>query len=125
MYKRQRFSSLFEAVADAVLIIDEDGTVEYSNPATEQLFGYSTSELCGKDIKMLMPEPYRSHHTEYMNRYLDGGEAHIIGIGRQVVGLHKNGNTLPLYLSIGEFSLEGRRKFTGILHDTSEESGKQ
>jgi PAS domain S-box-containing protein len=121
----ERFSSLFEAAPDAVVIIDQDGTVEYSNPATEQLFGYSNSELCGQDVKILMPDPYRSHHTEYMNRYLDGGEPRIIGIGRKVVGLHKNGNALPLYLSIGEFMLEGRRKFTGILHDVSGVSGDQ
>ena len=120
-----RFSSLFEAAPDAVIIIDQDGTVEYSNPATERLFGYSGEELRGNDIKMLMPDPYRSHHTEYMDRYLDGGEPHIVGIGRNVVGLHKNGNTLALYLSIGEFTLEGRRKFTGILHDVSKESGAE
>ena len=120
-----RFSSLFEAVPDAVLIIDQDGTVEYSNSATERLFGYSGEELRGNDVKMLMPDPYRTHHTEYMNRYLDGGEPHIIGIGRNVVGLHKDGSTLPLYLSIGEFALEGRRKFTGILHDVSKDSGGQ
>jgi PAS domain S-box-containing protein len=57
-----------------------------------------------------------------MKRYLDGGEPHIIGIGRKVVGLHKNGRTLSLYLSIGEFTLQGRRKFTGILHDISSQS---
>jgi two-component system, sensor histidine kinase and response regulator len=121
----RRFSSLFEAVPDAVVMIDQDGTVEYSNPATETLFGYSASELCGQDVRVLMPDPFRSHHTEYMNRYLDGGEPRIIGIGRKVVGQHKNGNTLSLYLSIGEFTLEGRRKFTGILHDISEESDSQ
>jgi len=121
----QRFSSLFEAVPDAVVIIDQDGTVEYSNPATEQLFGYPASELCGQDVKVLMPDPFRSHHTEYMNRYLDGGEPRIIGIGRKVTGLHRNGDSLSLYLSIGEFMLEGRRKFTGILHDISKESGSQ
>ena len=120
-----RFSSLFEATPDAVLIIDQDGTVEYSNPATERLFGYTSSDLIGNDIKMLMPDPYRSQHTEYMDRYLDGGEPRVIGIGRKVVGLHRNGNTLPLYLSIGEFTLAGRRKFTGILHHLSEESGNE
>ena len=120
-----RFSSLLEAVPDAVVIIDQDGTVEYSNPATKQLFGYANDELCGNDVKMLMPDPYRSHHAEYMNRYLDGGEPHIIGIGRNVVGLHKNGSRLSLYLSIGEFTQDGHRKFAGILHDVSEESGGQ
>jgi PAS domain S-box-containing protein len=119
---KKRFQSLFEAVPDAVIIIDQDGSVEYSNPATQRLFGYTASELHGKNIRLLMPEPYRSHHDGYMQRYLDGGEPHIIGIGRKVVGLHKNGQTMPLYLSIGEFTLQGRRKFTGILHDISAHS---
>ncbi|HUT40284.1 MAG TPA: PAS domain S-box protein [Gammaproteobacteria bacterium] len=118
----KRFRSLFEAVPDAVLIIDQDGSVEYSNPATERLFGYTADELHGQNIKLLMPEPYRGHHDDYLRRYMAGGEAHIIGIGRKVVGLHQNGKTLPLYLSIGEFSLQGRRKFTGILHDISAHS---
>jgi len=115
----KRFKSLFEAVPDAVVIIDEDGTVEYCNPATERLFGHPASELIGQNVRMLMPEPYRGHHDGYLNRYLDGGEPHIIGIGRKVVGLHREGRTLSLYLSIGEFALKGRRKFTGILHDIS------
>jgi PAS domain S-box-containing protein len=68
---------------------------------------------------MLMPDPDRSQHREYMRRYLDGGEPHIIGIGREVTGVRKDGKPLQLYLSIGEFTLEGRRKFTGILHDIS------
>ncbi len=115
----KRFRSLFEAVPDAVVIIDEDGSVEYSNPATERLFGYRADELHGHNVRMLMPEPYRSHHDGYMQRYLNGGEAHIIGVGRKVVGLHKTGKIMPLYLSIGVFTLKGRRKFTGILHDIS------
>jgi len=122
----KRFKSLFEAVPDAVVIIDENGSVEYSNPATERLFGYAPDDLHGRNINTLMPEPYHSHHDQYMKRYLDGGEAHIIGIGRKVVGLHKDGRTLPLYLSIGEFTLQGRRKFTGILHDISlQPAGRQ
>jgi two-component system sensor kinase FixL len=63
-----------------------------------------------------MPEPDRGRHTDYMNRYLEGGEPHIIGKGRKVTGRRKDGETIPLYLSIGEFTLNGRRKFTGILH---------
>lgn len=119
---KKRFQSLFEAVPDAVIIIDQDGSVEYTNPGTERLFGYTDNELRGQNIRLLMPEPYRSHHDDYMQRYLDGGEPHIIGIGRKVVGLHKSGRTLSLYLSIGEFRLQGRRKFTGILHDISAHS---
>jgi PAS domain S-box-containing protein len=117
--QRKRFQSLFETAADAILIIDQDGTIEYCNSATERLFGYTTDELLSEDVRMLMPDPDRSRHREYMRRYLDGGEPHIIGIGREVSGVRKDGNLLRLYLSIGEFTLEGRRKFTGILHDIS------
>jgi PAS domain S-box-containing protein len=117
--QRKRFQSLFETAADAILIIDQDGSIEYCNGATERLFGYTSEELLAKDVKMLMPDPDRSQHREYMRRYLDGGEPHIIGIGREVTGVCKDGTLLRLYLSIGEFTLEGRRKFTGILHDIS------
>jgi PAS domain S-box-containing protein len=117
--QRKRFQSLFETAADAILIIDQDGSIEYCNGATERLFGYTSEELLSQDVKMLMPDPDRSQHREYMRRYLDGGEPHIIGIGREVTGICKDGKLLRLYLSIGEFTLEGRRKFTGILHDIS------
>ncbi|HYQ70672.1 MAG TPA: PAS domain S-box protein, partial [Gammaproteobacteria bacterium] len=117
--QRKRFQSLFETAADAILIIDQDGIIEYCNGATERLFGYTSDELLTQDVKMLMPDPDRSRHREYMRRYLDGGEPHIIGIGREVTAIRKDGKPLQLYLSIGEFTLEGRRKFTGILHDIS------
>ena len=117
--QRKRFQSLFETAPDAIIIIDEDGTVEYINGSAERLFGYAASEVIGHDIKMLMPQPDSSRHSEYMNRYLDGGEPHIIGSGREVTGMRKDGRTVALYLSIGEFTLDGRRKFTGILHDIS------
>jgi len=117
--QRKRFQSLFETAPDAIVIIDQDGTIEYCNGATERLFGYEANEILAQDVKMLMPDPDRSHHREYMRRYLDGGEAHIIGVGREVTGLRKDGTQLRLYLSIGEFTLQGRRKFTGILHDIS------
>jgi PAS domain S-box-containing protein len=117
--QRKRFQSLFETAADAIIIIDQDGSIEYCNGATERLFGYTSEELLSNDVRMLMPDPDRSQHREYMRRYLDGGEPHIIGIGREVTGVCKDGTLLRLYLSIGEFTLEGRRKFTGILHDIS------
>jgi PAS domain S-box-containing protein len=117
--QRKRFQSLFETAPDAIIIIDEDGTMEYMNGSAERLFGYDAIEVLGHDIKMLMPEPDSKHHSEYMKRYLDGGKPHIIGIGREVTGKRKDGRTVALYLSIGEFTLDGRRKFTGILHDIS------
>jgi PAS domain S-box-containing protein len=117
--EKRRFQSLFETAPDAIIIIDQDGTIEYINGATERLFGYSPRELVGRDVNRLMPEPDKGRHDEYMERYLEGGEPHIIGIGRQVTGMHKDGHAIALYLSIGEFTLGGRRKFTGILHDIS------
>lgn len=117
--QRKRFQSLFETAPDAIIIIDQDGTMEYMNGSAERLFGYDASEALGHDVKMLMPEADSKHHTGYMNRYLDGGKPHIIGIGREVTGKRKDGGTVALYLSIGEFTLDGRRKFTGILHDIS------
>jgi PAS domain S-box-containing protein len=92
--QRKRFQSLFETAADAILIIDQDGTIEYCNGATERLFGYPADELLSEDVKMLMPDPDRSRHREYMRRYLDGGEPHIIGIGREVTGVRKDGKPL-------------------------------
>jgi len=117
--QRKRFQSLFETAPDAIIIIDQDGTMEYINGSAVRLFGYHATEVIGHDIRMLMPEPDRNHHADYMNRYLEGGEPHIIGIGREVTGLRKDGSTVRLYLSIGEYTLNGRRKFTGILHDIS------
>ena len=117
--QRKRFQSLFETAPDAIIIIDEDGTMEFMNGSAERLFGYDASEALGHDINMLMQEPDSKHHSEYMKRYLEGGEPHIIGIGREVTGKRKDGRTIALYLSIGEFTLDGRRKFTGILHDIS------
>lgn len=114
-----RYHSLFETAPDAIIIIDQDGSVEVINGAAKRLFGYSSHEIVGRNISMLMPEPERSQHDGYMQRYLEGGEARIIGIGREVTGTRKDGTNVQLYLSIGEFSLGGRRKFTGILHDIS------
>lgn len=117
--QRQRFQSLFETAPDAIIIIDQDGTVEDINGSAVRLFGYAINDVIGQDVKMLMPEPDRSHHTDYMKRYLEGGEPHIIGKGREVTGMRKDGSSVRLHLSIGEFTLNGHRKFTGILHDIS------
>lgn len=114
--ERLRFQSLFETAADAIVIIDQDGTVEQFNGAAVRLFGYAAAEVIGHNVRMLMPEPDRTRHNDYIERYLAGGEPHIIGSGRRVTALRKDGRTVPMHLAIGEFTLDGRRKFTGILH---------
>ena len=117
--REARLAAVVDTAVDAIITIDERGTIDSVNPATERLFGYSRDELVGRNVSMLMPDPYRSEHDAYLTRYLSTGEARIIGIGREVVGLRKDGTAFPLDLSVSEFRVAGRRMFTGIVHDIS------
>jgi PAS domain S-box-containing protein len=118
--REARIRAIVDTAVDAIITIDESGRIESVNPATERLFGYARDEMVGQNVKLLMPEPYRGEHDGYLRRYLRTGKARIIGIGREVVGLRKDGSTVPLNLSVSEFRLGGRRMFTGILHDFTE-----
>ena len=102
---------------NAIAIIDADGVIQRTNPATEKLFGYAIEEMVGRNVSMLMPEPYRSAHDTYVRNYLRTGEKRIIGIGREVLGQRKNGSTFPMHLSVGEFAVAGKRYFIGNIHD--------
>lgn len=117
--KEARLRSIIETAVDGIIVINERRIIEAFNPAAERLFGYRSAEVTGRNVSMLMPSPDREQHDQYISRYLETGERHIIGIGRLVYARHKDGHILPLYLSIGEFTLAGERKFTGILHDVS------
>ena len=85
-----------------MIIIDERGRIESLSATAEKLFGYTMAEAVGKNIKLLMPEPHRGQHDDYLKRYLRTGERRIIGIGRIVVGQRKDGTTFPMHLTIGE-----------------------
>lgn len=115
----RRFNqAVTDNLLDAIITIDEHGQIETVNPACCRIFGYAPEELIGANIRMLMPEPHRSAHDSYLQRYLQGGAPHIIGTpGREVDGAHKDGSTFPLAISISEFSDEGRRMFVGALQD--------
>lgn len=115
----QRMRAVVETAVDAIITIDERGTIESVNRSTERLFGYSSGEMLGKNVRMLMPEPYQSEHDGYLQSYLSTGRARIIGIGRDVVAMRKDGTTFPINLAVSEVALEGRRLFTGIVHDLS------
>ena len=115
--KEERLRSIVEAAVDGIIVIDAGGHIESFNPGAERLFGYTAQEVAGTNVSMLMPEPYHSEHDAYMRHYLETGEQRIIGIGREVTALRKDGSTFPVHLSVGEMSFGGQRKFTGILHD--------
>lgn len=115
-----RMRSIFNNVSDGIIIIDENGIIESINPPIEKLFGYSAEELIGHNINMLMPEPDRSRHDSYLTNYLDGGKAKIIGFGREVNGLRKDGSIFPMELGVSEFNVEQRHFFIGTVHDVTE-----
>ncbi len=110
-------TAILESAVDAIVIIDSRGRIETFNRAAERLFGYTEAEVIGKNVTVLMPPPYREEHDGYLARYLATGTATIIGIGREVTGLRRDGTTFPVHLSVGEMNVNGERKFTGILHD--------
>ncbi len=112
--------SILETVPDAMIVIDEHGIIEAFSKAAERLFGYGVAEACGQNVRLLMPAPYRDQHDGYLQRYLATGERRIIGIGRVVVGLRKDGSTFPMELAVGEARLGARRVFTGFVRDLTE-----
>ncbi len=114
------FSVLLEAAADAIIVIDEVGTVRQANSACARVFGYELPEILGRNIKMLMPENYRREHDGYLRRYRETGESKIIGVGRQVEGRRSDGVVFPMDLSVGEGSFSGERLYVGIVRDLTE-----
>src|SRR5262245_35446790 len=112
-----RLRSIVDSAVDGIIVIDGHGRIERFNHAAERLFGYPSSDVIGRNVSLLMPEPYASEHDSYIARYLSTGEQRIIGIGREVTGRRRDGSLFPIHLSVGEMLLGGERKFTGIIHD--------
>lgn len=120
--KRERalLKAVVETAVDGIITIDEKGNVVSANPATATIFGYSPSELIGKNVRMLMPSPYVEEHDQYLHNYLTTGLPKVIGSGREVQGLRKNGEIFPLDLSVSETRTDDGRIFTGIVRDITE-----
>jgi len=112
-----KLATLLEAAVDTIITIDDQGVIESVNPAAERLFQYKKEEFLGRNVRFLMPEPYRSEHDGYLQRFLRTGERKIIGIGREVVGQRRDGSTFPMHLSVSQFTIDGQIFFTGIIHD--------
>jgi len=121
--KSEKFiNSIINTAVDGIITIDSRGTIELLNPSALKIFGYeSSTELLGKNIKVLMPEPDKSQHDQYMQNYLHTGVAKIIGIGREVTGLRKDGSTFPFTLSVSEMVVDGKKIFNGLIHDITEQ----
>jgi two-component system sensor kinase FixL len=113
------FQALLDAAVDAIVVIDEQGNVVTFSRAAERMFGYGAAEVVGGSVAVLMPEPHRSQHGDYVRRYRETGVAHIIGKGREVQGRRAGGELFPISLAVGEAAEGGQRRFVGIIRDLS------
>lgn len=116
----ERFRTLAQTASDAIVTIDRDSKILYANQAIEKIFGYSSNELLGSDITVLMPESLRSSHYHGLERYYETGEKHIPWSAVELAGQHRDGHEIPLEISFGEFTRDGRKYFTGIIRDVTE-----
>jgi len=116
----QQLQSVLNNAIDAIITIDAQGKVNSFNPAAERIFGYPADEVIGHNVNMLMPEPFRSNHDDYIKRYLASEKANITGTRRELTGLHKDGTSFPMELGVSRMNIEGQTMFTGIVRDLTE-----
>ncbi len=116
-----RSLAILDTAVDGIITIDTKGQITLFNQAAQHIFGYAEEEVLGKNISMLMPEPYRREHNSYMHNYKATGTKKIIGSGREMTGLRKDGKTFPLYLAVSEIYIGNVRHFTGIVRDISDQ----
>ncbi|MDH4134519.1 MAG: PAS domain S-box protein, partial [Gammaproteobacteria bacterium] len=119
-HTRTRLQAVLDNVLEAIISIDEYGTIELFSHGAEQLFGYRPEDVMGHNVSILMPEPFRSQHDRYLQQYMVTGRAKIIGAGREVECLRRDGSIFPGELSVTETAIEGRRVFVGMIRDITE-----
>jgi PAS domain S-box-containing protein len=115
-----RLTAVVETAVDGIILIDSRGRILLFNPACERLFGYRADEVFHENVNMLMPQTYSLHHDDYLKNFQRTGERKIIGIGREVTGLRKDGSTFPMDLSVGQAKQDGASIFVGIIHNLTE-----
>ncbi|MDA1099900.1 MAG: response regulator [Proteobacteria bacterium] len=118
--EKARLSAVLNTVVDGIVTIDAIGIIETFNPAAERVFGRGAAEVIGQNVRMLMPAPYHQEHDGYLRNYIETNDAQVIGIGREVIGLRKDGSTFPMELAVSEMDVAGERMFTGIVRDITE-----
>jgi PAS domain S-box-containing protein len=118
--KEAKISTILNNTVEGIITINEDKLIETYNPAAKHIFGFAADEVIGKNINMLMPEPYHSQHNQYIDNYLETGTPKVIGMGKEAVGKRKDGVIFPIELSVSEVNLGEKKLFTGILRDITE-----
>jgi PAS domain S-box-containing protein len=118
--EKRTLEGILLSSVDPILVIEPNGIIQRVNAATVRMFGFEDHELIGHNVTILMPQPYRDQHDGYLKRYLATGIKRVIGIGREVVGLRKDGSTLPLHLAVSEVVIDGAYCFAGFLTDLSQ-----
>lgn len=118
--REAQLNSILASVPDAMVVIDDEGTVLSFSNAAQRMFGYGEAEVLGRNVSMLMPSPDRERHDGYLAHYIETGERRIIGTTRRVMGRRKDGSLVPHELSISEATGGGRRMFTGFMRDLTE-----
>jgi PAS domain S-box-containing protein len=118
--RTRELTAIVETLVEGVITIDSRGTVESINPSAEAIFGYLSREIVGQNVSILMPRKDSEGHDQYLRNYQETGVAKIIGIGREVTGLRKDGTTFPMQLGIGGMDIDGQRKFVGAIHDLTD-----
>lgn len=118
---KSRLSAILETSVEGIISIDESGIIHFFNPAAEKIFSYNADDVIGYNVSMLMPEPYQHEHDTYLNNYLVGNPAKIIGIGRELEGKRKDGTVFPMWLSVAEFFEGEKRFFSGFIRDLTAE----
>lgn len=123
--REEQLRSILATVPDAMVMIDERGTILSFSAAAEKMFGYAESEVVGENVSMLMPSPDRERHDEYLSNYRETGVRKIIGIGRVTTARRRDGNAFPIELSVGEAWVDGKCVFTGFVHDITQRQQTQ
>ncbi len=118
--REAHLQSILDSIPDAMIVIDERGSIQSFSSTAERLFSRSATDTLGKNVSILMPTPYREDHDSYLSRYMRTGERRIIGIGRVVVGQRNDGSTFPMELAVGEMHVRNKRFFTGFIRDLTE-----
>ena len=121
----ETFRTLAETAREGIILADTRGIIQFVNPAVEKLFRYKRGELHGESVKCLMPVEHSSAHDTYMRNYMQTGIPKIIGSGRQLTGMRKDGTRFPIYLSLGDINTSHARLFAGVIMDISEQQQLQ